>query len=117
MLWRRLDRPGHDAARLSRHDEGWLLRGAAVFLDQTGPACIEYEVSLDASWRTTGGKVGGFFAGKSIKHVITRRPDGWLLDGVVATGTGGLLDLDYGFTPATNLLQLRRLDLRIGKAA
>jgi hypothetical protein len=30
-LWRRLDTPGHDAAHVSRTDDGWRLDGAAVF--------------------------------------------------------------------------------------
>jgi hypothetical protein len=27
ILWRRLDRPGHESARLSRRDNGWNLAG------------------------------------------------------------------------------------------
>jgi uncharacterized protein len=34
----------------------------------------------------------------------------------VVSGLGSCIDLDFGFTPATNLLQLRRLSLVQGQA-
>lgn len=117
-LWRRLDTPGHDAALLARTGLGWSLRGTAVFRHEAGPACISYALDLDPSWRTTRGEVRGFLAGRSVGHAITRGPEGWRLDGTPVAGLDGrLLDLDYGFTPATNLPQLRRLGLAPGQAA
>jgi uncharacterized protein len=116
-LWRRLDTPGHDAARLVRTDLGWSLRGTAVFRHEAGPACIGYALHLDLSWRTMRGEVRGFLAGRSVSHAITRGPEGWRLDGMPVAGLDRLLDLDYGFTPATNLPQIRRLGLAPGQAA
>ena len=29
-FWRRIDRPGHDAARFARSGEGWRLEGYAA---------------------------------------------------------------------------------------
>ncbi len=114
-LWQRLDRPGHDAALLTRSDDGWLLRGTSVFRHPHGPACVHYGVSLDAAWRTTAGEVAGFVADRNFRHTIRRGPEGWCLDDAVVDGLGHVLDLDYGFTPATNLQQLRRADLRPGQ--
>ena len=34
ILWRRLDQPGHEAARLISQDDKWHLAGTAVFVDQ-----------------------------------------------------------------------------------
>jgi hypothetical protein len=117
-LWRRLDRPGHDAALLVRAGLGWSLRGTAVFRHEAGPACVHYALHLDRSWRTTRGEVQGFLAGRSVNHAIDRGPEGWRLDGRRVAGLDRhLLDLDYGFTPATNLPQLRRLGLEPGQAA
>jgi uncharacterized protein len=39
------------------------------------------------------------------------------LNGVAVEGLEHLVDLDYGFTPATNLLQLSRLALEPGQQA
>ena len=49
---------------------------------------------------------------------VERNPSGaWLVDGAPAPDLDGLIDLDLGFTPATNLLPLRRLALAIGESA
>ena len=41
----------------------------------------------------------------------------WTLNGAVVSGLENCVDLDFGFTPATNLLQLRRLALALEEAA
>ncbi len=114
-IWRRLDVPGHDAASLTRAHAGWVLRGAAIFKHQAGAACIQYSVNMDASWRTVRGEVHGFLADRKFDHVISRKADGWYLDETLVEGLDHLWDLDYGFTPATNLQQLRRVDIALGQ--
>ncbi len=116
-MWRRLDAPGHDAALLVRSDSGWSLRGTAVFKHHAGPACITYSVEIDASWRTRRGRVQGFLGGRTLDYAISREADGWYLDGALVGGLEHLWDLDYGFTPATNLQQLRRIAVVPGEAA
>ncbi|MDX3925323.1 MAG: putative glycolipid-binding domain-containing protein [Shinella sp.] len=116
-LWRRLDTPGHDAARLAPSGEGWRLQGSAVFLHEHGPAAVRYEVELSADWKTLSARLDGFVAGTPVDHAILRGPDGWVLDGTPAPGFAHLVDIDFGFTPATNLLQLERVALAPGEAA
>lgn len=116
-FWRRLDAPGHDAAQITRTDDGWLLRGAAVFLHESGPACLNYSVSLDPGWRAVRGRVQGFLSETEVDQLIERNHEGWNLNGAKAEGLDHLIDLDFGFTPATNLPQLCRLALRPGEAA
>lgn len=115
-LWRRLDTPGHDAARLIREGDGYRLGGCAAFRHESGPACIHYSVVVDSAWRTMRGRVRGFVADRTIDHRICREQDAWYFDGVLAEGLEHLWDLDYGFTPATNLLQLRRAAPAPGEA-
>jgi hypothetical protein len=38
MLWRRLDLPGHEIARLEALDDGWKLFGTAIFAYQRAPS-------------------------------------------------------------------------------
>jgi len=114
-LWRRLDRPGHDAAFLRPHGDGWKLSGAAVFLHETGPASLAYSVEVDSRWSTRKGRVTGFLGDAEIDHDIRRSRDKWLFDGVEIEGLAPLLDLDLSFTPATNLLQLKRTRLQVGQ--
>ena len=115
-IWRRLDRPGHDSVLLKSTEQGWLLSGSTVFNHDAGPACINYTVAVDHLWKSRRGTVKGFVAGKTFSHVITRNSDGWYLNDTLCRGLEHLRDIDYGFTPATNLLQLRRVAIPLGKA-
>jgi hypothetical protein len=118
ILWRRLDVVGHDACHLIRRSDGWLLEGAAVFQHENGPACLAYEVRCDGGWRTQEGVVHGWAGDRPLDFQITRTPDGiWSLNGQVASHLEGCFDLDFAFTPATNLFQLRRVALQVGQAA
>ena len=115
--WRRLDRPGCDAASLRPSDGGWLLKGAAAFGDAGGSAAVAYRVEVDARWETKRGLISGFLGDKTIQHEIRRDGVGWSLNGVRVEGLKHLVDLDYGFTPATNVLQLSRIALEPGQRA
>jgi uncharacterized protein len=115
--WMRLDRPGRDAALLQSTDGGWLLRGAAVFDREGGSAAVTYQVEVDDRWRTKRGVVSGFLGDQTIQYEIRRDDQGWTLNGAAVQGLGHLLDLDYGFTPATNVLQLSRVALEVGQRA
>lgn len=118
ILWRRLDTPGHDACRLTRTGDSWQIDGAAVFRDETGPARLSYNVTCDRAWRSQRGTVVGWIGSRRVDVAITRGAEGdWTVDGRPVPGLSGCVDLDLGFTPATNLLQLRRLNLSVGLAA
>ena len=114
-LWRRLDTAGHDACRLVRTDQGWCLAGAAVF-DHEGSTClIDYTVDCDARWHTRRAWVHGSVGFEPLDFEIERTRDGeWLLDGRRQAAAAGCIDLDLGFTPATNLLPIRRLAMEPG---
>lgn len=116
-LWRRLDGPGHDAARLLPTGIGWRIEGAATFLHEGAPSALSYSVDADSSWNAVGGFISGFAGSKEIRHEFRRGADGWLFDGRKAEGLQNLPDLDFGFTPATNLQQLRRIALEAGEEA
>jgi uncharacterized protein len=118
ILWRRLDADGHDACRLVQYHDGWRLDGAAVFQHDGMPACLAYQVDCDAGWRTRQGAVRGWLGTRPVDLVVVRTPAGaWTLAGQVVPGLDGCVDLDLGFTPATNLFQLRRVALQVGQAA
>lgn len=109
VLWRRLDVPGHDSCRL----DGFRLEGTAVF---EGPAQVRYELTCDEQWISRHGRIQGWIGGESFDLTI-EHTDTWLLNGKRVPGLDHCLDLDYGFTPATNFTQLRRVALNVGEAA
>lgn len=118
ILWRRLDTPGHDACRLEPVEGGWRLDGAAAFLHEGAPARLAYRLTCDPSWQTREGAVHGWVGAQAVDCVVLRTTEGaWTMNGVLMPQVHGCLDLDLGFTPATNLSQLRRIALEEGQAA
>ena len=118
VRWRRLDVPGHDACRLVEDADGWRVEGTASFGEGAGAARLDYVVDCDAAWRTLRGAVRGRL-GERVVHVhVERTAEGhWMLDGRLRPGLEPYVDLDLAFTPATNLLQLRRIALAVGEGA
>ncbi len=118
ILWRRLDSPGHDACRLEQHGSGWQVEGTAVFRLDGRPARLTYAATCDVSWRARSGHIRGWIGDRTIEFSIERTAAGaWTLNGEDVPGLRDCMDLDFGFTPSTNLLQLRRLALDCGQAA
>ena len=117
FLWRRLDEPGHDACGLWRVANGWRLSGAAAFRE-AGLACqLRYEVLADRAWRTRRATVAGTAGRRVVDLRIAAGRQGWRLNAVPRPSLAGCVDVDLGFTPATNLLAIRRLALEIGQRA
>lgn len=117
ILWRRIDTPGHDACALWSSSDAWRLAGTAVFSSEGQPCRLCYEVECDASWRTRSAKVTGWMGRTALRLFIEAMPEGrWEFNGTEQAEVKGLVDVDLGFTPATNLIQLRRLSLGVGQA-
>jgi hypothetical protein len=114
-FWGRLDQPGHDAAWVERTGEGWLLHGVAVFREGDLPAWLAYQVACDPAWATLRGEIRGQVGDDRIRHVFDRSAGSWVVNGTPIADLDDLLDLDLGFTPATNFLQLRRIGLAVGE--
>jgi uncharacterized protein len=117
-LWKLLDKPGHDACRLDQDDQWWQLSGTSAFLHDRRPALLSYSLICNSEWQSQRGAVSGWIGDQWVAWEIERLAAGsWTLDGVVVLGLEHCIDLDYNFTPATNLTQLRRVGLQIGESA
>ena len=118
ILWRRLDLPGQDACGLWALDNGWRLKGTAVFCLDAQPCHLSYEVDCDESWHAHSATIIGWVGRDAVNLAIAAMPgERWSVNGAEQTRVAGCVDVDLGFTPATNLIQLRRLALRIGDKA
>lgn len=101
-----------------RTAEGWRLEGMAVFAHELGPARLSYWVECAPDWRTRRGGIAGWIGHERCDVHVARSDEGqWRVGDRAADGLDGCLDLDFGFTPATNFLQLQRCDLGIGETA
>lgn len=116
-LWQRLDTPGHDACEFLLQRQGWALRGMAVFLEGGQVCRLGYEVLTDTALRTREARVTGMLGETPVDIRIHADQGRWSLNGVVQPAPEGCIDVDLGFTPATNFLPVRRLALAVGEQA
>ena len=118
ILWRSLTWPGHEVSRLFSQDSHLHLEGTAVFLDEQRPCRLEYQIVCDSAWQTLSGNVEGWLGDSIIDiQIKTDSSQRWWLNGVEQPDVMGCIDLDLNFSPSTNLLPIRRLELGIGQAA
>lgn len=118
ILWRRLDLPGHDTAALRRSPDGWQLSGVALLAESGRPCRLEYEIACDPRWVTRRCALRGYVGAAAVALELARGPTGaWTVGGARAPSLDGCDDVDLGFTPATNLLPIRRLGLAVGASA
>jgi len=118
VLWRRLDQPGHESARLVSQDSYWRLIGTAVFVHNQQPARLDYLVVCNSEWQTLSGRVAGWVGNETVEIELSvdsaRR---WRLNGTECPGVADCIDVDLNFSPSTNLLPIRRLGLAVGQEA
>jgi uncharacterized protein len=116
--WRRLDVPGREEARVERTAAGWRLSGELDVVEAAVAARLQYVIDCDPEWRTRSALVEGEAGGVSIRFALAADGAGrWTRDGVALPALSGALDVDLGFTPATNTLPIRRLALAVGGTA
>ena len=115
ILWRWMDRPGHEAARLQQVDGEWHLSGTSVFVHEGEPCRLDYHIVCDAAWRTVRARVDGWVGARTIECRIAAEAGRWLLNGQEVPAVAGCVDVDLNFSPSTNLLPIRRLNLAVGQ--
>jgi hypothetical protein len=113
-IWQWLLRPGLERFEIGRDADEWLLRGTIVAMPDGGPTEATYEVRCDDRWNTRSADVMiSDPSGRRAIHVANR--DGlWTVNGAHAPQVDGCRDIDLGWTPSTNTIPIRRLNLPIG---
>lgn len=117
ILWRRLDLPGFESARLWAQGPEPRIHGTAVFLEGELPCRLDYRVVCDPQWRTRSATVSGWMGNEAVEIELLAGSGSWRLNGVEQAAVAGCLDVDLSFSPSTNLLPIRRLSLAVGQEA
>ncbi len=114
ILWE-FSKGGSELCVLEKERRGWRLRGTVLLAAERGPAEIRYSVGVDRAWVTEDVEVVIAFAGGDILKPVEL---GTLWSGEERPPEfRDCVDVDLGFTPATNTLPIRRLGLRVGERA
>jgi len=115
VVWRRIDRPGHESARLVSLGAEFLLLGSGVFVYESQACRLDYRIICNRAWETVSAQISGWVGTQIVESDITvdaaRR---WRLNGLEIESVAGCLDIDLNFSPATNLLPISRLNLESG---
>lgn len=118
VLWRRLDETALKRCRLWETAEAYVLEGTLLTLIERSPAEVRYRVDCGRDWRTRTVQVALTVGDTSRVMALRRDEEGrWWRDGAQLHVLDGLVEVDLGFTPATNTLPIRRLGLEVGASA
>jgi len=110
VIWVRQDAPGTDACRFADAEGGYLIDGSST--DATGHF-LPYRIRARGDGTTRRARIGA-----TSRIFLRRAPDDtWMLNGAPAPAVTGAKDIDFGFTPATFTLPIRRLKLGVGDEA
>jgi len=118
ILWHGFALSGHEACRLFSQGPYWYLEGTTVFSHEQRPCRLDYQVVCDAAWRTLSAKVEGWL-GKTVAdiQIKTDPTQHWWLNEIEQPDVMGCIDVDLNFSPSTNLIPIRRLNLAVGEKA
>jgi len=105
-------------ASLIEGPDGTRLHGIVVAPQGDIPSHIDYEVVADHDWRPLEVTVRVTTPIAVRRIELERNPaDSWRIDGRTAPQLDGCDQIDLGWTPSTNTLPIRRLDLGVGESA
>lgn len=118
IVWQRLDMPGHEFSEVSSSGtQCHTLTGTAIFVAEGKSCWLSYKIVCGATWETQVVNVRGVVQGERIEIALAiSHGKLWTLNGVEQPQVTGCVDVDLAFTPATNLLPIRRCNLAVGRS-
>jgi hypothetical protein len=114
VVWR--EERSQERFTLLRDGAEHELEGTVVSAEG-GPWELRYAVRAAADWRTASAAVDALTPAGPWNLRLESRGGRWTVDGKERPDLEGCLDVDLGFTPATNTLPIRRLGLELGASA
>jgi len=122
VMWSCSAYPSLERLVVSRSESGGgqQLTGHALVALAGEQFDIAYQIEVDAYWRTESARITIDGSQQMSIAVSAEGGGNWQISGAETepdTDLRDVLDIDLGFTPATNLLPIRRLDLAVGESA
>jgi hypothetical protein len=118
ILWRSILQKGHEFCHLYAVTVGYLLEGTAIFLQDGNPCLLSYSIYCDTLWQTLNASIEGWVGKEMVnKQIHVGGDKRWWLNEVEVQDLAGSIDLDLNFSPCTNLLPIRRIELQVGEKA
>ena len=116
-FWRWLQGTGLERFQLLRAPDQWILRGTILTLTEHDPAEARYEIVCNHSWRTGSAEIS-LQSKDSDRTLRIRTENGrWYENDQLNEAVNGCIDVDLGWSPSTNTLPVRRLQLAVGESS
>lgn len=116
ILWRRVNSPGLEWCEITETTKGAVLTGVVLQKSKRAICRLDYTIRCDSSWRTASATIQGYVGRTKVQMELNADRKGtWFLNERRIRGIDGCIDVDLGFSPSTNLLPIRRLELRSGE--
>lgn len=114
-LWQWLQRVGLERFELARTEQDWKLRGTILATSEIGPVEARYEITCNTFFHTQLARISVLDSAGERSLEISVQKGLWLVNGRENTSVRGALDIDLGWSPSTNTLPIRRLNLAVGE--
>jgi uncharacterized protein len=118
ILWHCSLLSSSEHAVLAESGDGYRLQGVAVLPLGELPCQIDYAVAVDRQWRPSQARAT-ITTPAGTREIVLRSQHGagWEVDGELRPDLDRCPDVDFGWTPATNTVPIRRLGLEVGETA
>jgi hypothetical protein len=109
--------PGLERFEFVRAGDEWIFRGTILALAGNAAAEARYEIACDQLFRTKRANIllRDSTGERTLK--IEARDGRWFENGRENQTVNGAIDIDLGWSPSTNTLPIRRLNLEIGQTS
>ncbi|MBZ0293099.1 MAG: putative glycolipid-binding domain-containing protein [Anaerolineae bacterium] len=118
ILWNNRRQENMECCSLLQSDTGFQLQGSAVLKADQLPMRVSYRVDCDSAWMTRAVEIHAWRGdGEADLLLHVDQEQRWWQRDSELSEFRGLVDVDLGFTPATNTLPIQRLRLAEGDSA
>jgi hypothetical protein len=116
-VWQLLKGIGCEKVELLKDIDRWMLRGTIVRFGESGPAEVRYEIVCDTGWHTTRADINIRDSKGDRTLQMTNENGHWYENGQHLAAFDGCIDVDLEWSPSTNTLPIRRLNLAVGESS
>jgi hypothetical protein len=116
-LWRWLQGTGMERFEFARAGDEWISRGTILTVTADAPAETRYELVCDRAFRTRLAHISLRMAADERTLEISAQDGRWYANGQEVPSVNGAIDIDLGWSPSTNTLPVRRLELAVGEGS
>lgn len=116
IVWRRLSDGGLEYCNIS-FANATTIRGKVISIGEPTNSFIDYQVTCDDQGNTSEVSIVFQQEDRNEKmRLIRNDKNRWQVNGHEMKDLSGILDIDIGVTPSTNVLPIRRFNLAVGES-